>query len=127
MKNIRATRLPNHTRTERRCWAGRTQKPVRASTYPKARRTQKAVRDCQAPEKICGDAKRRPETQILKATRLRTFATGSLVKISRPLNLEAMKIWSWKSKNLEISVKIWRLTIIYILGGYAKTGGPFSA
>ena len=49
---------------------------------PKARRTQKAVRDCQAPEKICGDAKRRPETQILKAIRLRTFATESPVKIS---------------------------------------------
>ena len=39
----------------------------------KAIRIQKAVRDCQAPEKICGDAKRRPETQILKATRLRTL------------------------------------------------------
>ena len=38
----------------------------------------------------------------------------------RPLNLEALKIGSWKHKNLEISVKIWRLTIIYILGGYAK-------
>ena len=44
----------------------------------------------------------------------------------RPLNLEALKIWSWKTKNLEISVKIWRLTIIYIFGGYAKKGGPFS-
>ena len=29
-----------------------------------------------------GDAKRRPETQILRATRLRTFATGSHAKIS---------------------------------------------
>ena len=36
---------------------------------------------------------------------------------NRPLNLEALKIWSWKLKNLEISVKIWRLTIIYIFGG----------
>ena len=48
----------------------------------KARRTHKAVRDCQAPEKICGNAKRRPETQILKAARLRDFATGSPAKIS---------------------------------------------
>ena len=43
---------------------------------------------------------------------------------TRPLNLEALKIWSWKPKNLDISVKIWRLTIIYIFGGYAKKG-PF--
>ena len=45
---------------------------------------------------------------------------GGLLHIYRPLNLEALKIGSWKLKNLEISVKIWRLTIIYILGGYAK-------
>ena len=31
---------------------------------------------------MCGDAEGRPETQILKATRLQTFATGSPAKIS---------------------------------------------
>ena len=47
-----------------------------------------------------------------------------LSQIRRPLNLEALKIWCWKPKNLEISVKIWRLTITYTFGGYAKKG-PF--
>ena len=37
----------------------------------------KAVRACQAPEKFCGEAK-----WSLKASQLRTFATGSPVKIS---------------------------------------------
>ena len=38
----------------------------------KARRTQKAVRDYQAPEKICGDAKRRPESNPASNTCHRT-------------------------------------------------------
>ena len=74
LKNIRATRLPNqttpeqNTRSKGRCWAGRTQKPVRARTYPQGQTYPE-----EAPEKICGDT---------KATRLRAFATGSPAKIS---------------------------------------------
>ena len=53
-------------------------------------------------------------------------AKEKFTRTNRPLNLEALKIGSWKLKNLEISVKIWRLTIIYTLGGYEKKSGSFS-